>query len=115
VLLERDEGPVVAVNVGMGGNTERPRPAGDGRGPSRPLRIPMLGETLLRTMLIGSGGAAASALAAGAVVVTPPTLGVGLLEFHQFDVLYDAGLQTGRQLVAEGSIRAVAGPGPAKG
>ncbi|HEX5969562.1 MAG TPA: hypothetical protein VFY88_13870, partial [Intrasporangium sp.] len=87
--------------------------ASDGRAVERPLRIPMLGETLLRTMLIGSGGAAADALAAGATVVTPPTLGVGLLEFHQFDVLYDAGLRTGRRLVAEGAIQAE--PDTAKG
>ena len=64
----------------------------------------MLGETLLRTMLIGSGGATAGATAAGLVVVTPPALGVGLLEFHQFDAVYDAGLATGRQLVAGGGL-----------
>jgi EmrB/QacA subfamily drug resistance transporter len=99
-LLERDEGQVVAVNVSMGG--------ADGtksrRDPSRPPRVPLLGETLLRTMLIGSGGATAGATAAGLVVVTPPSLGVGLLEFHQFDAMYDAGLATGRQLVAAGGL-----------
>ncbi len=98
-LLERDEGPVVAVNVGMGGT-----PSDASRDPARPLRIPLLGETLLRTMLIGSAGAAAGARAAGLVVVTPPTLGVGLLEFHQFDAMYEAGLTTGRRLVAEGAL-----------
>ena len=98
-LLERDEGPVVAVNVGMGGSS------GSGaQDPARPPRVPLLGETLLRTMLIGSSGAAAGAVAAGLVVVTPPSLGVGLLEFHQFDALYDAGLATGRRLVAEGAL-----------
>jgi EmrB/QacA subfamily drug resistance transporter len=98
-LLERDEGPVVAINVGMGGT-----PSDASRDPARPLRIPLLGETLLRTMLIGSAGAAATARAAGLVVVTPPTLGVGLLEFHQFDAMYEAGLTTGRRLVAEGAL-----------
>ena len=43
VLLERDEGPVVAVNVSMGGGGEGRR-ARVGR-----PRIPPLGETLLRT------------------------------------------------------------------
>lgn len=61
----------------------------------------MLGETLLRTMLIGSGGAVASAGAAGATVVTPPSLGVGLLEFHQLDVVVEAGLMAGRQLLEQ--------------
>ena len=98
-LLERDEGQVVAVNVSMGGSD-----GSSSRDPSRPPRVPLLGETLLRTMLIGSGGATAGATAAGLVVVTPPALGVGLLEFHQFDAVYDAGLATGRQLVAGGGL-----------
>jgi predicted acylesterase/phospholipase RssA len=98
-LLERDEGQVVAVNVSMGGSDGT-----SSRDPSRPPRVPALGETLLRTMLIGSGGATAGATAAGLVVVTPPALGVGLLEFHQFDAVYDAGLATGRQLVAGGGL-----------
>ena len=98
-LLERDEGQVVAVNVSMGGSD-----GSSSRDPSRPPRVPLLGETLLRTMLIGSGGATAGATAAGLVVVTPPALGVGLLEFHQFDAVYEAGLATGRELVAEGGL-----------
>ncbi len=109
-LLERDEGPVVAVNVGMGGS-----PGGGAGDPTRPLRVPLLGETLLRTMLIGSSGAASSAAAAGLVVVTPPSLGVGLLEFHQFDALYDAGLATGRRLVAEGALPVRDGSAPTEG
>ena len=99
-LLERDEGQVVAVNVSMGGGSD----GSTSRDPSRPPRVPLLGETLLRTMLIGSGGATADATAAGLVVVTPPALGVGLLEFHQFDAVYDAGLATGRRLVAGGGL-----------
>ncbi|WP_162250906.1 MDR family MFS transporter/patatin-like phospholipase family protein [Nocardioides sp. Root140] len=95
-LLERDEGPVIAANVGMGGSAE----SGGATRNDRALRTPSLGETLLRTMLIGSGGAAAGALAAGATVVTLPSMGAGLLEFHQFDLLYDAGLLAGRRLVA---------------
>ena len=52
LLTERDEGPVVAVNITMGGGTSGPR-----TGAPRPVRVPALGETLLRTMVIGSGGA----------------------------------------------------------
>ncbi|WP_217702507.1 MDR family MFS transporter/patatin-like phospholipase family protein [Nocardioides guangzhouensis] len=103
-LTERDEGPVVAVNIGMGGSGGSPSRVPPPDRPARPPRVPLLGETLLRTMLIGSGGAAAEARALGAVVVTPPSLGVGLLEFHQFDVLHQAGLQAGRRLIEDGLL-----------
>jgi EmrB/QacA subfamily drug resistance transporter len=96
LLTERDEGPVVAVNIAMGGGgggSKRPRSG-------RP-RVPALGETLLRTMMIGSGGAVASARARGAWVVTPPTLGVGLLEFHQLDRMVGAGRAAARALLEE--------------
>ncbi len=98
VLLERDEGPVVAVNVSMGGS-------GEGRGArkGRP-RIPALGETLLRTMMIGAGGAVDAAHRQGAVVLTPAAMGVGLLEFHQIDRMVQSGREAGRALLAEGSL-----------
>jgi predicted acylesterase/phospholipase RssA/CRP-like cAMP-binding protein len=91
LLTERDEGPVVAVNISMGG--------GSGRARSGPPRVPALGETLLRTMMIGSGGAVAAAAARGATVVTPATLGVGLLEFHQLDRMVEAGRAAARTLL----------------
>lgn len=100
-LMERPEGPLVAVNISMGGSGT-PRPAAGGT--PRPLRTPALGETLLRTMLIGSGGAVEDARAAGAIVITPPAMGVGLLEFHQLDTLVEAGLVAGRRLVAESGL-----------
>ena len=95
-LTERLEGPVVAVNLSTGGDGSRPR---DPAAPPRPPRVPALGETLMRTMLIGSGGATADALSQGAFVVTPPTLGVGLLEFHQMDLMVEAGRRAARQLL----------------
>lgn len=90
VLAERAEGPVVAVDIGTGGGGatgERTAPEG---GP-RPLRVPGLGETLFRTMLIGSAGAVDRARAAGAYIISPPPLGVGLMEFHQMDRMVEAG------------------------
>jgi NTE family protein len=95
LLTERDEGPVVAVNVSMGG--------GGGSGAARSGRpgVPALGETLLRTMMIGSGGAVAAARAEGAWVLTPPTLGVGLLEFHQLDRMVEAGRAAARALLEQ--------------
>ena len=46
-------------------------------------------------MMINAGGAVTAAHAAGAVVVTPATLGVGLLEFHQIDRMVQAGREAG--------------------
>jgi EmrB/QacA subfamily drug resistance transporter len=110
LLTERDEGPVVAVNISMGGG------GGSGRTRTGPPRIPALGETLLRTMMIGSGGAVAAAGARGATVVTPATLGVGLLEFHQMDRMVQAGREAARVLLADGgpdlSQRGAAPPAP---
>ena len=98
LLTERSEGPVIAVNIAMGGSA-RPR-AVDPSAPPRPARVPALGETLLRTMMIGSAGAVASARGHGAAVVTPPTMGVGLLEFHQLDRMVQAGRRAARDLLA---------------
>ena len=94
LLTERDEGPVVAVNISMGGT-------GGGAARSGRPRVPALGETLLRTMMIGSGGAVATARGEGAWVVTPPTLGVGLLEFHQLDRMVVAGRTAARALLEQ--------------
>jgi NTE family protein len=58
----------------------------------------------LRTMLIGSAGAVQEAQQAGSTVITPPSLGVGLLEFHQLDLLVEAGLAAGRRLVEASGI-----------
>jgi len=95
LLTERVEGPVIAVHVSMSGTS---RADGVPVVP-RPRRTPALGETLLRTMTIGSSGAAESARAAGAYVITPPSLGVGMLEFHQLDRMVEAGRMAARELL----------------
>jgi len=99
LLNDRDEGPIVAVNIGMGGDA-RPRPV-DGPVASRPVRIPALGETLMRSLFIGSGGAVAVARESGAIVVTPSSMGVGLLEFHQLDRMVESGRDAGRALLEQ--------------
>ena len=98
LLTERDEGPVVAVNIALG---SRPVPSRVAQGDAavRPPRVPALGETLLRTMMIGSGGAVAAARARGAIVITPASMGVGLLEFHQLDPMVAAGRAAARELL----------------
>ena len=55
----------------------------------------------MRSLFIGSGGAVVDAQAAGAIVVTPSSMGVGLLEFHQLDRMVESGRQAGRALIDE--------------
>jgi predicted acylesterase/phospholipase RssA len=102
LLVERDEGPVVAVSIGTGGA---------GRRPGRP-RVPSLGDTLLRTMTIGSGGAIEAARRRGAWVVAPSSVGTGLLEFHQFDRMVESGRAAARALLDEAGD-ALGAPAPA--
>lgn len=89
LLVQRDEGPVVAVAIGTGGARSRP-----GRPP-----VPALGDTLMRTMMIGSGGAVEAARRQGAWVLGPSSMGVGLLEFHQLDRMVEAGRAAARLLL----------------
>lgn len=104
LLVERDEGPVVAVSIGT--NASGPRR------PGRP-RVPALGDTLMRTMMIGSGGAVAAARRRGAWVLSPSSMGVGLLEFHQFDRMVQAGRAAARLLLEETGGDLAARPSPA--
>ncbi|HTY73887.1 MAG TPA: DHA2 family efflux MFS transporter permease subunit [Actinomycetes bacterium] len=98
LLTDRDEGPVLAVNIGTGGSPTRPA-SGDTSETAGTVRVPTLGETLMRTIFIGSGRALAQAQAAGAVVVTPSTRGVGLLEFHQLDRMVESGRAAARAVL----------------
>lgn len=101
LLVERDEGPVVAVSIGSGG---------EGRARSGRPRVPGLGDTLMRTMMIGSSGAVEAARSRGAWVVAPSSMGVGLLEFHQFDRMVESGRAAVRQLLAESNGDLFAAP-----
>ena len=99
LLVQRDEGPVVAVTIGAGGGTPR-----EGR-----PRVPALGDTLMRTMMISSGGAVEAARRQGAWVLSPSSMGVGLLEFHQLDRMVQSGRAAARLLLehAGGDLGAV--------
>ena len=89
--LEEDEGPIVAVNISTGGS---------GRSRSGEPRVPTIMETLLRSMLMGSAAAIDDARRRAAIVVTPDTRGIGLLEFHQIDRAIEAGRAAGRAAIA---------------
>jgi predicted acylesterase/phospholipase RssA len=90
-LADRDEGPVVAIDISAGSSS---------RTRSGPPPTPSLGETLLRTMLIGGSLNLEEARRRAAIVVTPDTRGIGLLEFHQLDRAREAGRAAGLAVVA---------------
>jgi hypothetical protein len=59
-------------------------------------------------MMIGAGGAVQAAHERGAVVVTPASMGVGLLEFHQFDVMVQSGREAARAMIDQGLLSGAA-------
>ena len=84
--LSGSEGPLIAVSVGFGGSG-----GASSGGPKGPPRVPALADTLMRTMMLGSGDAAAASFQAADLVLRPDTRGLGLLEFHQIDRAREAG------------------------
>jgi predicted acylesterase/phospholipase RssA len=88
--LSRTEGPILAVMIGFGSSTSSSSRSGAPRAP----RIPALGDTLMRTMLMASGDAAEEAIAAADLVLRPSGAGVGLLEWHQLDRMRESGRAT---------------------
>lgn len=88
--LSRSEGPILAVNIGFGAPSGPPR----ADGAPRSLRIPAIGDTLMRTMLMASGDATEQAIAAADLVLRPNSAGVGLLEWHQLDRMRESGRAT---------------------
>jgi len=92
-LTAYDEGPVIGVNIGFGSGRTSPV-TGDR------LRVPGLGETLLRLVLMAGAAGHEAAARSATVVVTPDTRGVGLLEWHQIDRLREAGRVAGREAAA---------------
>jgi predicted acylesterase/phospholipase RssA/MFS family permease/CRP-like cAMP-binding protein len=81
--LDRGEGPLVAVSITV--DT-----------PGGPSHVPSLGETLMRTMTMGSGAAAERAVELADLVLRPDGSGVGLLEWHQIDRMRESGRAAAR-------------------
>jgi NTE family protein len=94
--LASSEGPLIAVAVGFGGDATASSTEFAG-----PPRVPGIGETLVRTMMMGSGLAAAATVAQADLVIRPSTRGVGLLEFHQIDQAREAGRAAARAALPE--------------
>jgi len=81
-LTGAPEGLIVAVSVNLG-----TAPGGD------VPELPGIRETLMRAMLVSSHQAAEQSLALADVVIRPQADSVGLLEWHQIDVVREAGRQ----------------------
>src|SRR5581483_8626315 len=104
-LVDRGEGPVVGVNIAAASTTN----ARSGR-----PRMPGLGETLMRTILMAGASALDRSRQRATVVVTPDTRGIGLLEFHQIDRAREAGRAAGAAAAdALESLLAAGEPPPA--
>jgi EmrB/QacA subfamily drug resistance transporter len=95
--LEGPDGPLVAVNISLGGEARSGAMtrAGD------PPRLPSMTATIMRTMTMAGDLAAAAALKRADVVIRPNTQGVGLLEFHQIDHAREAGRTATRQALPQ--------------
>ena len=100
------EGPIIAVDVShpRGGSPDRPaRPRLDRL--ARPLRraltgsdvnLPRLGETLMRTLTLGSEDTASAALQHADLVIAPRVEGVGLLQWDQLARVRACGREAAR-------------------
>lgn len=92
VTSSRGEGPVIAVDV----KASFRRPGAKGAATSEPAarepvpeaRAPGLLETLARVLLLGSSNTSKAATEHADWVITPQNEGVGLLEFHQLELVY---------------------------
>lgn len=85
------DGPLIAVSIGLGGGGP-----GSARQDGSP-KVPGIGDTLMRTMTIGSQRGVDAALSLAQVVIRPDTGAVGLLEFHQIDAAREAGRVAARE------------------
>lgn len=84
-LTGAPEGLIVAVAVNLGAEAPGDTP-----------ELPGIRDTLMRSMLVSSHQAAEKSLARADVVIRPQADSVGLLEWHQIDVVREAGREATR-------------------
>jgi NTE family protein len=108
-MARTGEGPVIAVDVsGRVGHFTRPQRPGLVR-LGRPVRraltgseaeIPRLGETILRTLTVGSINTAAAAHLHADLVITPQIEGIGLLDWKTLARVAELGRRAAREALA---------------
>ena len=89
VLAERPEGPIVAVSVALGGRPDE----------SSEPRMPGLLDTIMRSMVISSYQFGERSLEHADLVIRPRASGVGLLEWHQIDIVRESGREAAREAI----------------
>jgi NTE family protein len=110
-MAEAGEGPVIAVDVtGQtgGGFRKAVRPGIERLG--KPVRryltgseaeIPRLGETIVRTITVGSADTAEAARRHADLVIQPQVEGVGLVDWRQLDAVIEVGRATAREALED--------------
>jgi predicted acylesterase/phospholipase RssA len=105
-MASKGEGPVIAVDVTgrMGGMSRAGRPA-LGRAVRRVLtggdaRIPNLGETIIRTLTVGSVDTVAAARKHADLVIAPEVDGIGLMDWKALPRAVELGRRAARDALA---------------
>jgi NTE family protein len=108
-MARTGEGPVVAVDVtgpvGQFKRAQRPKLERLGRPLRRALTgsddtIPRLGETIVRSVTVGSIDTVAAARLHADVVITPAVAGIGLLDWSSLERVRELGRQAARAALA---------------
>jgi predicted acylesterase/phospholipase RssA len=107
-MASTGEGPVIAVDVtGRMGEFRKPVRPGIAR-LGRPVRryltgteaeVPRLGETVVRTVTVGSSDTAEAARRHADLVIQPQVEGVGLLDWRQLDAVIEGGRAAARRVL----------------
>jgi NTE family protein len=106
-MASTGEGPVIAVDVTgrMGGEFRKPVRPGIAR-LGRPIRryltgtdaeVPRLGETIVRTVTVGSSDTAEAARRHADLVIQPQVEGVGILDWRHLDRVVEKGREAARR------------------
>lgn len=105
-MARAGEGPVIAVDVGQRSGEparpHRPRRLGPlGRAlVGSDVQLPRIGETLLRTLTVGSADTVAAALRHADLVIAPHVEGVGMLDWKSLDRVREIGARAAREALA---------------
>jgi NTE family protein len=108
-MARSGEGPVIAVDVTGGmGRFQRPQRPGLARAARRFRRmmtgseaaVPGLGETLVRTLTVGSIDTVVAARLHADLVITPQVDGIGLMEWRALERARELGRDAARQVLA---------------